>query len=98
LNDRGSRAGARDNRIVAPDVEIPDRVIAGKIFSSAGDIQLVGSGRHIDRGARDQVGEGDCAAQATVVRRCGTGRSGSSIVSSIDVDGSKWQWKACRRA
>ena len=97
LNDRGSCSSARDDRIVGPDVEIPDRVIAGKTFhSAAGNIQLVGSGRHVDRGARVQVGERDRASQATVIRRSGTGRSGGSIVSSIYIDRSKRQWEACR--
>ena len=96
LNDRRRCSSARDDRIVGPDVEIPDRVIAGKTFhSAAGNIQLVGSGRHVDRGARVQVGERDRASQATVIRRSGTGRSGN-IVSSIYIDWSKRQWEACR--
>ena len=35
LNDRRGCSSARDDRIVGPDVEIPDRVIAGKTFHSA---------------------------------------------------------------
>ncbi len=92
MNYRGSRARTGDDGIVTPDVDIPNRVIAGKTFGGAAwDIQLVGSGRHIDRGARIYVGERDCAAQATVIRRSSTCRSGGGIVRSIDIYRSKRQ-------
>jgi hypothetical protein len=89
LDYRGRRACARDDGVVGPDIEIPDRVIAGKTLAGAGNIQLVGSSRHIDRRARVQVRERDCTSQAAVVRRSGAGRSGGSIVSSININGGK---------